>query len=480
MASKKTPLFFLILAGIGLIIFSLPFLCSVPPGKTLLLYLLKSESKDTLSIEKLHFQWSGPQTIENIVINESHFSLSGDSLSIDLPFVKLLNLKKHLLSSRGIIEGKNFSFSTSTNHSKLFATNGKIQFSKKKDSIDIFLEGKTEKDKKSGSFHLSTQIKASSFWKHMKNPSLWNISLQSSLQDFPIDLLDTFFQHVEGLSIAPPNGALQDFTNLKATFFYADSKGNLDIDLSSPTQTLSAGLNFLESQIDLQRPLELSFYLTEDMTKEIRKNNPKFPLRRTKTPIGIRIDSKGFYLPIRPFAPSIFQVGHASVDLGLMVLEHMSALDPLFDFMKMKNPSGTVEVWVTPTNIQIENEVLTLDRMDALINQSIHICMWGSINMKTKKVRMILGIPADTLTQISHSIDVSDDYVLQLPMRGTLDHIKVDTSKASELATEMVGKQMQSLAGGSPWGSIVGGMMSRSTLKGEAAPPPKRPFPWEK
>ena len=94
----------------------------------------------------------------------------------------------------------------------------------------------------------------------------------------------------------------------------------------------------------------------------------------------------------------------------------------------------TVHMWFTPVNLRIMNNILYTDRMDILIDNDLHICTWGNINLQNKRLNMNLGLTAYTLENIFGLSNLDPDYVITIPITGTLDKPKLDSSGATASA----------------------------------------------
>ena len=77
-------------------------------------------------------------------------------------------------------------------------------------------------------------------------------------------------------------------------------------------------------------------------------------------------------------------------------------------------------------------------------------------------------------------------YVLTLPMKGPLNNVKIDSSKATSKIALLLAWQHRGLAndalGGGPAGAFAGELLGKlATLpdKNAKVPPAKHPFPWE-
>jgi hypothetical protein len=135
-----------------------------------------------------------------------------------------------------------------------------------------------------------------------------------------------------------------------------------------------------------------------------------------------------------------------------------------------------MSVWFTPLSFSIENGVLHSGRMDALIANSVHLCTWGSIDLQTQKLHMYLGIPADTLKSAFGLKNLSANYVLKIPIRGSVKDPDLKTNSATAKIAAMVAAQQIPKKG-----AVLGGLVNAFAQSKEEKdiPPAKHPFPWE-
>jgi hypothetical protein len=137
--------------------------------------------------------------------------------------------------------------------------------------------------------------------------------------------------------------------------------------------------------------------------------------------------------------------------------------------------SKEIEIWCSPLEIQIRNGILYISRMDMLIDNSIHICTWGQIDLIKDKVKMTLGITAQALNYSFGVTNLPKNYVLQVPVRGSLTDIKIDTSKAAYKIAALKAVRIQD----NIFSQIIDLLKQKYDDQSDV-PAPRRPFPWER
>src|SRR6185295_8511866 len=89
------------------------------------------------------------------------------------------------------------------------------------------------------------------------------------------------------------------------------------------------------------------------------------------------------------------------------------------------------ELWLTPIYMQLANGVVTLKRSDALVDNMVQIATWGTVDLINDRVDMAIGILGDGLRRALRLENISPNYVLQLPLRGTTATASIDKTRAA-------------------------------------------------
>ncbi len=109
-----------------------------------------------------------------------------------------------------------------------------------------------------------------------------------------------------------------------------------------------------------------------------------------------------------------------------------------------------MQVWFTPIFLKVQNGIFYVDRMDALLNHSIHVCMWGKIDIVQDQLDIVLA---------------DSNYFLKIPVNGSIK----DPEMAMGIAIAKT-----ALLKATPLA-----LRNLFSKKEKDVPPPKRPFPWE-
>lgn len=443
----RSFLFFLVLIFLGFLF--LPQILSTPIGKRFIEKELSEKTKANISIKRLYLSWLGPQEAEGIQIDgeiQAHFK----KLSIHTELWNLEKWKESLTLEEG----------------DLFFPSSKIELKK------VFVEVHDETIQASGK-----GIPTGDFSITAKNleSNLSSISPQTTFfakfQLFPSLLIDKIF-NTKGLfeTAAGPTFALQ--LDLKDQF--------LDLHFQSIHSKLD-----LTGNIDLEKrlffpkkPLFLSFFWSEEFGEKLSQHS-FLSIPKTFQPITLQIDPKKTVLPLDLNAYSQIEISSGILNVGRFLLKKPSLQEELSSLQS--NLPSPLPIWVTPIYFEIKNQTLFLQRIDALFAKKLHLCSWGKIDLQNNLLNLILGIPKDTLEKVFKIHSLPENYVLQIPVKGSIKNPDISTgSVKAKIAAMTIGQQAAPLVGKKlgPLGKIL--ESTPSLIPEKEAPPPQRPFPWEK
>ena len=227
-----------------------------------------------------------------------------------------------------------------------------------------------------------------------------------------------------------------------------------------------------QNQILLKSPVTATLHISPDLSKLVLKNISPIYVSgfSSSEPFIIRVSDDAFSWPI-PFKKRDLHVHTAMLDMGKIQAKIGDSLASLLAILKFSSLriGDTTSLWFTPVNFQIKEGILYTDRLDFLIDDTIHLCTWGKINLLNNKIDMILGITADALKEAFGIKGIPEDFVLQLPMKGTTNKIHIDKAKAAtKIALLMTTSQGK---------GILNNVLSTLGIISEKdAPPPKKTF----
>lgn len=397
---------------------TLPYLFSVPPLKQLFIWIVERKTHAKIQIEKLRLSWLGPQRMEGVHIQTPQIEGDISELISTVPFWRLAAMGRSM---------------------------AKIEAS-----------GTTRAGEESGSFTIQGAMTSTDAYHFV-----------FSMTQMPTTTIDRFLNM----------GALAEAaigTNFDASgeVSFQQGSGSFNLDLSSAKASTSIQADVSPDALTLRKPLMLSLYLTPELSHFA--TNGKLSIQSVD-PAQLRIAPSGFSWP-RPYSLSKLQMAQGSLNLGRIQMENPPFLATLAKFLKSGISTQRADLWLTDVDVSVDNGLLTLGRIDALLGQSLHFCAWGQIDLVQDQLRLTFGIPADTLARSLGIRNLSSSYVLQIPVSGTLHSPVFDTGAATAKIAGLIAMGTAEKQGGIL--GNVAGLVGR--IAEEPSPPPKRPFPWER
>jgi hypothetical protein len=308
-------------------------------------------------------------------------------------------------------------------------------------------------------------------------------------QKFPTPLLDL---------LGPKKAKHQSYTALLGPSLDAVLKTSLQ-DFSGPIMlqlaSQNAKISFIGKSINgiltLDKNASAQFILTPESSKFfLSQVNPlSIKSLSSKIPLSIEIGAKGFSLPLNPFSFNALEVPIGRIQLGKVLCQNEGNLNLMLGLLKAKQAeqSKQLELWFAPLDFHVHQGVLSMERTEVLIANTYDIALWGKVDFPANRVNMILGLTASCLKAAFGIKDLPRDYVLHIPLTGTLDNVdlnkSVATSKIVALTLWQKGTgKAASAAGGSLGGALIGGVLNQVLAPpGNDGPTPaaKTPFPWQ-
>jgi len=466
-SKKRNLIIFFIIICVFLLIFLIPTIFLSPLGKKLLISSLEKKTHGTVQIQKVSFSWLGPQVIEKLHLSSPLLELSIEKFSADisifsLPKLRFLNYQ-HLLSLDSNITISDLGCSFHPPHmSPIIFANVNLHLKADK-TPELHITGKTFEKIQEGSFTI-----------HLMKKPPQNFDGEINCNHLPVIGLDKLLSLFSNQRPGALTALLGESLNFRGSFSFNNNQGPFSFYLDSSHAKALCNAYLDQSLLYLNKPFSASFYLTPDLTKWLSKKHPFFSsIMQSKTPINLWIDPKHFTIPLHQPTLKKFSIPNATVDLGILEFHQSRNIDSTLQSLPgLFHQNSISTIWFTPVDLSITDGQLKSDRMDFLINNSLHLCTWGKADLITKYVDMILGLPADALEKVLQIQNLPQNYVMQIPLRGTWPKIKLDKSMvATKLAALIAANQAHGAVGG-----ILGVI---STLNEKPAPPARRPFPWE-
>ena len=452
---KKVFLFLLCLFAF---FFFLPYLASTSLGQKVSLQLIGWKMNAKVDASSIRLSWLGPQLFSGLNVKNQNLDGSCQEFTAYMPLWRFSKLDGPFTISKGALK----LHTSSCQNASLENLEARIE------GENFTAEGSARSSHQKGSFAVSGSLK--------KFPG--DCSLQGSLTSIPSCLLDELLQTPRWIE-----EILGPILSLEGSITAQKNQGSFDLSLNSSNCQTKINASFNGSEIRLQKPLAVSLLPTPALSRLLMKEvNPLFLASvEARHAISIYLSPTNFSFPYAPFQLDSLSIERGSIDLGQVVIQTGPSLQSLLTLLnnrRLQN-SSTLNAWFTPLTFELKNGSLKADRLDVLLANSVHLCSWGKINLLNQKLHMYLGIPASTLASSFNISGLNRDYVLKIPVRGTISKPELITGPAVAQITALAGSQNLPLPKvGKLFGKFV---QTVSELKSDAdVPPAKRPFPWER
>ncbi|NNM42776.1 MAG: hypothetical protein HKM07_00335 [Chlamydiae bacterium] len=353
------------------------------------------------------------------------------------------------------------------------------------DTLKLQLDGVTSAKSAQGGV---MSIKASCDFPKEKKDS-WSLSdirtdCGITLKQFPVVFLDILAIDRKDQDFSFVN-LLGNSLNLTLQTQIANKTGPIDFTMNSPQirgslhGSLENGILKLKESIFAQ--ITLSKKLGELLVKESKMSSIS-----SDHPLTIEISQQGFSVPLFPFDVSQMMIPQAKIELGQVTCENAGNLNKTLKILKSSQLSKdkNLQLWFMPIDLHIKNGIANIERTEILVAQTFEIATWGTIDLVQNHVDMILGLTAQALYQAFGINKLPDNYVLQIPVTGTLQNVELSSGVATTKIAALLAWQHQDALGGlggkaAPlFGDLLGALATLPD-KDSPTPPAKRPFPWE-
>ncbi len=267
-----------------------------------------------------------------------------------------------------------------------------------------------------------------------------------------------------------------------------DSNGSINANIYSPHARFSLNGELVGGMLHLKDTLHAQLTFTDEMSKLfLKKVNPlSISSISSKHPLTLEISPNGTSIPIYPFSIDKLTLPDCKIELGQIECKNEGNINIALSLLKAKQLStDNLNLWFAPAIVHINQGVINLERTEILIAETYDVALWGKLNLVSNEVKMVLGLTANCLKKAFGIKKLPEDYVLHIPMRGTTDHVKINTKKATLKIAALLAWQQKDIGGaigGGVPGAVLGGIIDKVVpLPDQKAktPPAKHPFPWE-
>ncbi len=313
--------------------------------------------------------------------------------------------------------------------------------------------------------------------------------LSANFVKFPPIIFD-LLARAGGNTDSPFSALFGDSFDASLTAQLQDLSGPVHLNLHSPNTRVSLDGQLASGVLTLSESIHAQITMTPEISNLfLNEINPlSISDIASKDPITLEIGAAGFSCPVYPFIPSQLHIPRLHLELGRISCRNEGniriALGLLKSYQLEKNEE--LHLWFTPIDCQIRAGEIDWERTEILVADTYEIALWGKIDLVKDKVNMILGLTASCLKKAFGIKDLPENYVLQIPMKGKLDDVRINTGKATTKIALLLAWQQKDVAGaigGGPAGAAIGGLLNKMGAIPDfkaKAPPAKRPFPWDK
>jgi len=301
------------------------------------------------------------------------------------------------------------------------------------------------------------------------------LSLNADIHQFPVPL---FVRMIAPDHIDEIESLVGSQVNAKLSTQIQDAEGPVQLSVSGINGSFELFGNLKNGNILLTQPLQFQVKATPEFGKAILHDIlPLFSeVVSADHPLQITIDPLGFSLPLFPFNLRSFQIKKGTMTLGKITFRNSGTTKLLQNLFKM-DAIQDISIWFTPLYFSMQKGSLKLERVDMQIGDQHPIAIWGDVNFIQDRVDLTLGLTAPALLKAFEIADLPPDYILQIPVTGTIDNASVDITKATGKITALIAKNQKNAQG-----KIVGTFLDilSGKLKERPVPPPTTiPLPWE-
>jgi hypothetical protein len=313
--------------------------------------------------------------------------------------------------------------------------------------------------------------------------------LDLNIQKLPSSVMD-LFAHGLGDTSSTFSSVFGSSITCQMNLSLEESSGPFKVNINSPSTRASLAGKITKGTLTLTEPIYGQVTMTSELSSFLLKGVNPLSITEIKSgnPITIEVPPTGVSIPLTGFSMQKVMIPTARIELGQISCKNEGNLNIALGLLKsvQLSQNNTLNLWFTPIDLHINQGVVDIERTDILLAETFNIALWGTINPIKNNVDMVLGLTADCLSKAFAISNIPPDYVLQIPMTGTLNDVKINTGKATAKVAALLAWQHAESAGGLAGGSTgalfgqIIGKLGALPLNEKNSPPAKRPFPWEK
>lgn len=299
--------------------------------------------------------------------------------------------------------------------------------------------------------------------------------LDAKIHQFPVKFLRQFLSQ-ESKIPQQISAILGSTFNTEIKLQMDHLEGPIFANFSGNNGSISLDANIHNGVLTLNKNLSAQVKLTQEFSQVILDDI--FPLAQgligADNPLLIHVSANGFAMPIKNLNLNSVIIPSASLELGKVHFRNDGQIGLILSLFNVSNRS-VIPVEFTPLYFSLQNGTFAFQRMDMLVMDSYPIATWGFVNLPADKVNMVIGLTSQALRKAFNIQNLSKDYVLQIPYKGSIDNAVIDRKNVTAKIAALVA------ANHGPEGLLIGTALHLASggLTEEKAPPPTtNPLPW--
>ncbi|MBJ7449617.1 MAG: hypothetical protein JHC93_04580 [Parachlamydiales bacterium] len=416
----------------------------------------------------------------SIVVLKENGNLKANVRALKWPLDKLKKISLNDLSLSMDSSIDSMTLAVKKTDSKATIKDWTIDLNAEDLSKESFIKGSGQliSDRQTGSWTINGNIQPLTNSDHPFDLDQSNLSLNINLDNMSTPWLLDFTLASDDLR-NKFRGLFGETINAKLETSLNQMQGPFNLAMNSGKSQLNVNGHVKDKVLMLDAPLQAQIFVTQSLSESLLEQiNPLFAtVRGSNKPVTLNIPKENFAFQLKPIDVSAIHFENAILNPGILTARTEGTLKTLINFLRAPDPKGETTIWSTPIQFHLNSGKMTYDRLDALINNEIHIASWGQVDLAQKRVDMFLGLPPDTLNRFLRIPSIPSSYMMVLPMKGPYGNVKVNWSKAGTQVASLITQ----LTGGT--GLLVGKLFdifSHQMSKNKIPPPTFTPFPWEK
>lgn len=253
-------------------------------------------------------------------------------------------------------------------------------------------------------------------------------STKIETENFPIPLIEDFLNNTTSQKTLQKLSALFG-SKISGKITYND-EASININLMGTQGSLMLNGTINQNTLKLKDPLEIELF-SIDHLNEIKELFPILGgVDKIDAPLTLKIDPKNFSYPFDENYSNI-SVSHGIFTSGGIFIKHSNPLfQKVLSMLHIKNKDG-FSIKHSPCHFSLRNEIFTFDTMETTLLDEYTFSSAGNLNFDTEKMNITLFVPVKYLGKIIPFKILNNDMIMEIPLKGSFDHPKLNLKKAS-------------------------------------------------